>query len=707
MKSKLLCMLGFLCCDAQNHIIDSLEKLTQVQRNSELAGTYNELTWKYRGIDAKKALEYGNKAIQLGNKIGYLPAVAQAYNDIGIIFFDKEMYDSAIQLYNKSLQIRQKLNDNLGVAKCYNKIGIIYQRKAEFEKALDAQYKALQGFEEASYDFGTSNAVNNIAILHQNLGRFEQSIKYHNQALAIRKKINDRVGIVQSYNNIANVQLLQENFEDAKIYYYKAIEVAKAINYSEGLSAAYNNLGSIYSKQDSLNLAVKFNKQSLLIRQKMNDTKGIVSNNVNLSEIYIKQKNFDSALVLLKNTEEITKKNEIYKLELPNLYKSISTVYEELSKQTEALVYYKKYSGLKDTLFSEGIEKKFAEQETKYNTLKKEQLIQRQQNILNKNLLQIANQNFLLASSNLQLAEDSILLFSQNQTILQNQLDSSIKEEKITNLTKAGLQKELALQKQQAAIQQKNTTIIIVAGIGALLLLFGYGVFRKKQLEQKAVFAAEQAKQREQLTQAVIQAEEAERKRIASDLHDGVGQLFSAVKMNLSGLLERVSMPREEDQFLAEKTMALVDESCKEVRVISHKMMPNFLLKSGIASDIRSFIEKIDEHTLKINFESIGFKEQLEFNEEVILYRVIQELINNVIKHSQANQLDLMLEKNKQHIQVSVADNGKGFDYETAVAKGGLGLKNILVRVEYLKGSIEFLPNKPTGSLVKIMVPIA
>jgi two-component system, NarL family, sensor kinase len=134
--------------------------------------------------------------------------------------------------------------------------------------------------------------------------------------------------------------------------------------------------------------------------------------------------------------------------------------------------------------------------------------------------------------------------------------------------------------------------------------------------------------------------------------------------------------------------------------------MPNFLLKSGIASDIRSFIEKIDENTLKINFETKGFKEQLEFNEEVILYRVIQELINNVIKHAQANELNLLLEKTNKEIQVQVADNGKGFNYEAAKAKGGLGLKNILVRIEYLKGTIEFLPNDPKGTKVNIIIPI-
>jgi len=259
-------------------------------------------------------------------------------------------------------------------------------------------------------------------------------------------------------------------------------------------------------------------------------------------------------------------------------------------------------------------------------------------------------------------------------------------------------EKDLEMAKTKTEKQQKQILLLSLFGL-MLLIVVSLLVFYVKNKKKEA---AQQLK----LTKAIVEAEESERKRIASDLHDGVGQLFSAVKMNLSGLLDRIELNKEEDQFLAEKTMALVDESCKEVRVISHKMMPNFLLKSGIASDIRSFIEKIDESSLKIHFETKGFTEQLEFNEEVILYRVIQELINNVIKHAKANELHLMLEKTKDQIHVLIADNGTGFNYEAAIAKGGLGLKNILVRIEYLKGTIEFLNNKPMGSLVKIFIPV-
>jgi signal transduction histidine kinase len=405
---------------------------------------------------------------------------------------------------------------------------------------------------------------------------------------------------------------------------------------------------------------------------------------------------------------------------LQQVYSNYSTYFRNVNDDKNTIAYLDKLRSVESKLNDSLQRKSIIFYQTKFETQQKENKIlllskadsiknlkiTNQQLAISKNLFELTRQKLALSGAQLQMAEDSLQLETQNKTILQTQLEASKKQAKINSLSKEALQQKVILQEKQLAINQKNTTIGIIIFIAFATFLIGYGLFRRKQMEQKALLVAEQIKQRELLTQAIIEAEEAERKRIASDLHDGVGQLFSAVKMNLGGLLNRVELKKEEDQFLAEKTMALVDESCKEVRVISHKMMPNFLLKSGIASDIKSFIEKIDENTLKISFESYGFKEQLEFNEEIILYRVIQELINNVIKHAKANELEIVLHKTNQNIVVKIIDNGIGFDYEKAINKGGLGLKNILVRMEYLKGKVNFTPNTPSGTRVEIDIPI-
>jgi signal transduction histidine kinase len=208
-------------------------------------------------------------------------------------------------------------------------------------------------------------------------------------------------------------------------------------------------------------------------------------------------------------------------------------------------------------------------------------------------------------------------------------------------------------------------------------------------------------------TKAIITAEENERQRIAADLHDGVGQMMSAAKMNLSAIENEIPFTDEVQKQSFEKLMALVDESCKEIRSVSHQMMPNALLKSGLASAIKEFLDKIDNRVIKINLFTEGLQERLDSNTETVLYRVIQECVNNVIKHSGANNLDISLIKDADGISATVEDNGRGFDTSDRQQFEGIGLKNISSRIAYLKGTIEFDSSPGKGTLVAIYVPVA
>ncbi|RZL37195.1 MAG: sensor histidine kinase, partial [Pedobacter sp.] len=199
--------------------------------------------------------------------------------------------------------------------------------------------------------------------------------------------------------------------------------------------------------------------------------------------------------------------------------------------------------------------------------------------------------------------------------------------------------------------------------------------------------------------------EENERKRISGELHDGLGQMFSAVKMNLSALTDGINFKDEHSKDMFNKTMNLVDESCKEVRVISHQMAPNVLLKSGLAVAVRDFINKIDSRKLKINLETFGLHERLDQNIETVLYRVIQETVNNVIKHSGANSLDIQLNKDDKGINAMIEDNGKGFDVSQLDKFEGIGLKNIRSRVNFLKGDVDFSSDSEKGTLIAIFIP--
>jgi signal transduction histidine kinase len=155
-----------------------------------------------------------------------------------------------------------------------------------------------------------------------------------------------------------------------------------------------------------------------------------------------------------------------------------------------------------------------------------------------------------------------------------------------------------------------------------------------------------------------------------------------------------------EQKLAFENIIQLVDDSCKEVRSVSHNMMPNALLKNNLEAAIREFIYKLDQQVLKVHLYAQGLDERLDSNIETILYRIIQECVNNVIKHSGANTLDITIIKEPGEITATIEDNGKGFDTTDKEKFEGIGLKNMRTRVDYLKGTIDFDSSPGNGTVV-------
>jgi len=626
----------FITAQKNKALLDSLEKLVPIQKDSSLVQTLNELTWQYRMVDKDKAIEYGNKAIEYGNRVKFNKGIAQAYNDLGIIYFDKENYDTAILLYNKAILIRQKLKDEKGIAKLHNKIGIVYQKQGLFDKALENQFKALSLFEKAADQVGISYSLNNIGIIHQNMGLYEKAIEYQERSIRIKEAIGDKYGLSGSYVNIANDFLNLKQYDIAASYYSKAVAITRAIGDKEYLSNALNNLGNLYLITGKLTEAIPPIEESFQLRDTLKDTKGMVSCLNNLADVYIQKKMYDTAESKLNLALNMGLKAVNCKPEVNKVYFTLAKLFEAKGANDRALAMYKLYSNTKDSLYTYDLSQRFAELDTRYKSLEKEKIIQQ----------------------------------------------------------------------QQFDITRKNYWIISISGLLLLSVLLGYSWYRRYKLRQERKIQAEIITQQDLSTKAVLQAEENERKRIAADLHDGVGQLMSAAKMNLSSVENDLPFKTAAQKSAYQKAIALVDESCKEVRSISHQMMPNALLKSGLASAIKEFIDKIDSSVIKINLHTEGLNERLDSNVETVCYRVIQECVNNVIKHSGANTLEISLIKDVDGISATIEDNGKGFNAKELFKFEGIGLKNIRSRIQYLKGTVDFDSEPGKGTLVAIHIPI-
>ncbi|MDP9079291.1 MAG: sensor histidine kinase [Bacteroidota bacterium] len=256
-------------------------------------------------------------------------------------------------------------------------------------------------------------------------------------------------------------------------------------------------------------------------------------------------------------------------------------------------------------------------------------------------------------------------------------------------------QREDRILQQQFEISRRNYWVAGISIFLVLLLLLGYIYYKQTKLKQSNI-----------AMQAIIQTEEKERKRIAQDLHDSVSQTMMAAKINLTVIGGELPFTTDEQKKRFDKAVGLVDDGFKEVRTISHNMMPWALHKTGLAVVIKQFIENIANSTIAINFFSRGFDEPYNDTIETILYRILQECVNNVMKHAEASRLDISLIRDEQGISLSIEDNGKGFDTTDPAHYTGMGLNNMQNRISFLKGKIELDAHVGKGTLVSAYIPL-
>jgi signal transduction histidine kinase len=248
--------------------------------------------------------------------------------------------------------------------------------------------------------------------------------------------------------------------------------------------------------------------------------------------------------------------------------------------------------------------------------------------------------------------------------------------------------------------------VFVWLGVGASFF-FAVGVFLiQKIFKYMKTVESEKRDMEKNILNAIIQAEETERKRFAKDLHDGLGPILSTVKMSMSSLT-RIEKDDQTKKIL-HNTDLVIDEAIKSIREISNNLSPHVLNNFGLNKAMRNFINKINlSDTIKINFNSNFENDRFDSNTEVVLYRVICELINNTLKHAGATQIRISLEKQSGVINCNYKDNGKGFDINEITPSNhtGMGYSNMLTRINSLKGTFEMMAEKGKGTKAVIKVP--
>jgi signal transduction histidine kinase/ligand-binding sensor domain-containing protein len=242
--------------------------------------------------------------------------------------------------------------------------------------------------------------------------------------------------------------------------------------------------------------------------------------------------------------------------------------------------------------------------------------------------------------------------------------------------------------------------IISVSVITLLLVVIAIRLYFRRQLNLKT--RELQLKQGARMS-AIIETEEKERKRVAEELHDGLGQLLSTARLNISGIGSDL---QEKDATLWKNSLDLLDEACSEVRAISHNMMPGALIRSGLIEALDDLVEKINATgKLEARFDT-ELNERFPETVEVTVYRITQEVLNNMIRHADASRIVITLHRTATDLALTIADNGKSFDVTSIPGSEGIGWKNIYSRVEMLNGNLQVTSEKEKGTAVFLSVPL-
>jgi len=201
---------------------------------------------------------------------------------------------------------------------------------------------------------------------------------------------------------------------------------------------------------------------------------------------------------------------------------------------------------------------------------------------------------------------------------------------------------------------------------------------------------------------SIIAAEEKERTRIAKELHDGLGQILSTARLNVAALEESVPM---EDEKILKNSLSLIDNAVSEVRIISHDLMPGILTQVGLFAAVRQLCNSINEaKQIKVEYTFPESEKRLNAALEISVYRIIQEILNNMLRHSEATKINMSINWADHQLQLKISDNGKGFDTSKIHESKGIGWKNVFSRVKFHKGEIKVESNLGSGTSVKIKI---
>lgn len=576
--------------------------------------------------------------------------------------------------YWQAKKISERLNYTIGLLKYYSNYSAVLNMQSKYDSALALNKEALL----LATEYGNEERI---AIVHQNIAAVyaylhdnDNAIKHLLKVLPYYEKDKNYPRLSILYSHLGTIFNDARMYDKAKFYQFKALTISRENGDSQEEASTLHNLGHLYKKLNRLDSALVLVKESLSIARKNNNDYLLGETLNTAAVILLAQGRFDSCFKYAK----------------------------------EALIYSEKFGdslSIANNLFPMAVYY-FNKKEFKTS----EELTLKGLGIANANGYTQAQQIYYELLSKLALAKGDLIKHNEydrlaiqfseklfNEQLLENVLVQDKKYETA--------KKEAQILLQQASIKQKNTLNYILGGSIAALLVISLLSFRtykqKRKLQEQKISELEKEKLL-LATQSILKGQEEERSRLAKDLHDGLGGLLSGVKLQLGAMKGNLILSEEHGRTF-NSALGKLDESISEMRRVAHNMMPEALMKLGLQQALQDYCDGLSEsQPFKINCEFHALEKRMPSSTEIVVYRIVQELLNNAVKHSGATTILAQVIRQDNNLSITVEDNGKGSNINESAFTKGAGLKNIQSRVDYLQGEMDIQSAPGKGTSVHI-----
>ena len=644
MKNYLLwIVLLFLCLaktsKAQQHLVDSLTKqLQQPMIDSNRAISMMRLAIDYEVVDTAKAYQAYREAIKFSYKKKLYFQLARIYHNQSYLLSTAARYTEALASMDTA---------------------ILFYQAIKTSKA-----KKWEG-----------NAYGDKANYLRNINELQQALEYNLKSISLFEQLGLENELVTRYCNVSTLFGDIHEYAKQEEYAHKALACAKRSDAKINPQMAYTILALSYSMQNDDARAKAYLDSARISFNEYSNVDFMVTYYLVAAQVYRKLNSLDSSLYYFKQSLEVSKKyNYSYgKAESQIQMGAISILQKKYVEAEKYLI-----PGIAE---AEAI-----------------------------NSFSILDDGYKYLSDLYSVTDryELAYVFFQKHKELSDSIFNMESKKNITDLEKKydTEKKDIQLKLQEAKLQRKDTwNYILIAGAVTILIiaLMSYRNYRHKQkLQQHRITELETEKQLT-ATEAVLKGEEKERSRLAKDLHDGLGGMLSGIKYSFNTMKENLVMTPENHQAF-ERSMDMLDSSIKEMRRVAHNMMPEALVKFGLDVALKDFCNDINQSgALQVKYQSIGLaNENIEQTKAITIYRIVQELINNTLKHAAAKTAIVQVTKTNEQLTVTVEDDGKGFDTALLKQAKGMGWSNIQHRVDFLKGKLDVDSETGKGTSVHI-----